>query len=284
MPHVQEDDHFFNDDEYNSTTFNDATNGSSTSNVIDTITAGANAMDPVDRILHHWTPIRYGDFLVAVLGIYVSILGMRASNENCIRTARYYLIGTTITAIGWLTYNYIINYEIDVQVDAHPEKYYDMSDDNYRSHATTNDDAMGESYSTGSSYNSSYFDESPYHQAFTAMILPGMVWGLCIFRAWQFHHVLYDAEMEAAQRTDTMMMMSTMEEEDEDEEDTNDPSLPVEHRHRHRTATSTTGDVELSTISDGIISNPRTEQYHTRNNTNTTSTLPPSSLPVGMMA
>ena len=101
---------------------------SNTNNKIDTIKAGgSDAIDPIDRILDEWTPIKYVDLIISIVGIYVSILGMRASNENCLRTARYYLIGTTITAIGWLTYNYIISYEIDVEVDAHPEKYYDTT-------------------------------------------------------------------------------------------------------------------------------------------------------------
>jgi Ubiquitin family len=239
VPHVQEDDHFFNDDQYNTTTLKNSTTNT---NVIDTITAGANSIDPIDRILDQWTPIKYVDLIISILGIYVSILGMRASNENCIRTARYYLIGTTITAIGWLTYNYIISYEIDVEVDAHPEKYYDTtsssegSDYSYGSPATTSDDAIGESYSNSGSSSHNNTNESPYNQAFSAMILPGMVWALCIFRAWQFQHVLYDAELEAAQRTNAMMSM----------DDDPPPDRPETANDR------TLGDVELSTMVSGV--------------------------------
>ena len=252
VPHVHEDDTFFNDDDdpfnNNSTAFPNSTRPSSGnssshnsgSSGTDTTTPGTNDIDPITVILDEWTPIKYVDLIISVCGIYVSILGMRASNENCIRTARYYLIGTTLTAVGWLAYNYVISYEIDVQVDAHPEEYYGTSENSDYTYGnpSTSDDAIAESYgsSSGSSvYNS---DDSPYNQAFSAMILPGMVWGLCIFRAWQFHQVLHEAELEAAQRTNTIM---SGEEEDEE-----------------AVATATTGDVELSTLSrpiDGALTN-----------------------------
>ncbi len=206
VPHVHEDDTFFNDDDQfnnNSTAFYNST--SPPGSDIGTITTGANDIDPIELILDEWTPIKYVDLIISICGIYVSILGMRASNENCLRTARYYLIGTTLTAVGWLAYNYVVSYEIDVQVDAHPEKYYGTSEnsDSTYGNPSTSDDAIAESYgSSSSAYNS---DDSPYNQAFSAMILPGMVWGLCIFRAWQFHQVLHEAELEASQRTNGIM-------------------------------------------------------------------------------
>ena len=288
VPHIQEDDHFFNDDQYNSssnTSLNNSSSTTNTNNVIDTITAGgANAIDPIDEILDVWTPIKYVDSIISIIGIYVSILGMRASNENCLRTARYYLMGTTITAVAWLTYNYIISYEIDVVVDANPEKYYgtiassESSDYQYGSSATTSDDAIGESYGNNSSNSYYNSNDSPYNQAFTSMILPGMVWGLCIFRAWQFQHVLHDAELEAAERTNTMMSMDATANEDVPS-DTNQVVVSTNDRHhRNHPVTTTTGttitlgDVELSTIR-----NENDDHHHRNRNL-------PSSTPVGTMA
>ena len=250
VPHVHEDDTFFNDDDdpfnNNSTVFPNSTSPSSGNNSshnsggsgTGTTTPGTNDIDPIEVILDEWTPIKYVDLIISVCGIYVSILGMRASNENCIRTARYYLIGTTLTAVGWLAYNYVISYEIDVQVDAHPEEYYGTSENSDYTYGnpSTSDDAIAESYGSSSSGSSVYnSDDSPYNQAFSAMILPGMVWGLCIFRAWQFHQVLHEAELEAAQRTNSIMS-----------------------GEEAVAAATTTGDVELSTLSrptDGALTN-----------------------------
>jgi Ubiquitin family len=184
VPYVQHDD-FFPDD--------DAVHNSSTNrldpNHFDTAnnSTATNGLDPVTIILQTWTPIKYADVIISLLGVYVALLGIQASNENCIRTARAYLIGTTITAMGWLTYNYIVSFEIDEAVATEPDRY-----------------SSGYPYDTTSSTEASMdpddVEETAYNQALTAMVLPAMVWCLCIFRAWQFQHLLHDAELEAAQR------------------------------------------------------------------------------------
>ena len=40
-----------------------------------------------------------------------------------------------------------------------------------------------------------------YTQAFFAMMLPAMMWFMCCVRAWQFHGLLQEAEVEAEERS-----------------------------------------------------------------------------------
>lgn len=119
-----------------------------------------------------WTPLSWIDLVVSVLGIYVALLGIRASNENALVVARLYMIGTAITGIGWLVYNFIINFEIDEI----------------------------EREQGASSPHPSMSNNSVFNEAVQAMVLPAVVWGLCVFRAWQFQHLLAEAEQEAIAR------------------------------------------------------------------------------------
>lgn len=177
-PFVLHDD-FFDDDNVsnnnNSTAF-----GNSNSSSIGSLTDG---IDPALAIIQTWTPIKFVDVAISVIGVYVALMGIKASNENCVATAKLYLTGTCITAVAWLVYNYIISLEVDEAV------------------AASMNSAGGSSSSSSSSYSSSSgASDSVYDQAFQVMILPAMVWCMCIFRAWQFQHLLTEAESEAVER------------------------------------------------------------------------------------
>ena len=123
------------------------------------------------------------DVAVSIIGIYVALLGIKASNENSIATARLYLVGPCITAVLWLVYNYIISLEVDEAMAAEVQQ--------------------GNGYSNNNENHNYDASNSVYDLAFQVMILPAMVWTLCIVRAWQFQHLLQEAETEAAERIAT---------------------------------------------------------------------------------
>lgn len=116
-----------------------------------------------------WTPLSWVDLGVSILGVYVALLGIRATNENGLRVARLYLLGTCVTGVGWLLYNFMVSLEVDEA-----------------KHATG-----AENYPP---------NESAFDEATQAMMLPVIVWGFCVFRAWQFQHLLAEAEQEAFDR------------------------------------------------------------------------------------
>ena len=49
--------------------------------------------DPVQELYAHWRWAQTVDTLVSALGVYVAILGLRASTESTLRLARAYLWG-----------------------------------------------------------------------------------------------------------------------------------------------------------------------------------------------
>jgi hypothetical protein len=106
-----------------------------------------------------------------------------------------------------LAYNYCVSFEIDEMIAAEPDRY-----------------ATGDPYDTSSSTEAVDADTAAataYQQALTAMVLPALVWGLCIFRAWQFQRVLHDAEVEAASRGPP----GGEEDDDDDPRDSGDVEL-----------------------------------------------------------
>lgn len=132
--------------------------------------------DPAAAIYETWSTLSWLDLIVSSFGVYVAVLGLRASNDNRLSMARLYLLGLIITAIGWLGYNYMITVQVD--------------------------EAVAESIhtTTGNEDDDENNEEDVYGQAFQVMVLPAMIWCLCIFRAWQFQYLLSEAELEAAER------------------------------------------------------------------------------------
>jgi hypothetical protein len=192
MPYVEHDDFFPSDDDGTSpdnvSASSNAGFGNGTTEANDNnsngtdFTTGGGFANPYQT----WTPLSWLDLVVSVLGIYVALLGIRASNDNVLSIARLYLLGTAITAVGWLVYNFIINFEID-----------EMARDNAQHESSAgghNNNIAPLNGNTGAN------GDSVFNQAVQAMVLPAVVWGLCIFRAWQFQHLLAEAELEAMER------------------------------------------------------------------------------------
>jgi Ubiquitin family len=167
---LQEDDDFFHDDD------NSFSNNTAGGNATLSPSSSVTGEDPALAVYQTWTPLSWIDLVVSVLGIYVSLLGIKASNENQLNIAKQYLMGTCLVAFLWLVYNYLMTVAVDKAVEAEMEDNTDIH---------TYDADM---------------DESVYDQALQVMVLPAMVWLLCIFRAWQFQRLLAEAEQEAANR------------------------------------------------------------------------------------
>jgi hypothetical protein len=115
------------------------------------------------------------DLFISILGVYVALLGIKASSENTLRLARQYLWGTAFVGVSWWFYNYYMTVQIDETIEAEREE---------------RDDDLFPPMS----------NKDIYSQALSVMVLPGMLWVLCCFRAFQFHFLLHEAEEEAAAR------------------------------------------------------------------------------------
>jgi hypothetical protein len=115
------------------------------------------------------------DLFISIVGVYVALLGIKASSENTLRLARQYLWGTAFVGVSWWFYNYYMTVQIDETIEAEREE---------------RDDDLFPPMS----------DKDIYSQALSVMVLPGMLWVLCCFRAFQFHFLLHEAEEEASAR------------------------------------------------------------------------------------
>lgn len=161
------------------------------------------AIDPAAALIYQtWSNLSYIDLFVSIAGVYVACLGIKASNDNQLRVAKFYLYGTCLTAAGWLIYNYIISLKVDFAIQAEEQQAMNghNDDNNSNSNNTLDDDLYSNNNSGGYSTNTVMSDDDVYNQAFQVMVLPAMVWMLCIFRAYQFSSLLQEAEMEAQNR------------------------------------------------------------------------------------
>jgi hypothetical protein len=143
-----------------------------------------------------WTTGNTFDFIISVMGVYVAILGLKAASLNTLRLARLYLMGTFATGVGWCLYNYVMAYKIDREVENNRQESHDTFPP--------------------------VSDSDLAKQALTVMVLPCMVWILCCLRAWQFQHLLREAEQEAEDRIRSELDNITGEGSDEEE------ALPAE--------------------------------------------------------
>ena len=83
-----------------------------------------------------------------------------------------------------------MTYKIDVKIDEarhenaahhHNDTHHYYNNDDFYSHNLDDDDDV-------------------VWQAVSVMVLPGMVWVMCCLKAWQFQHLLSEAEQEAQER------------------------------------------------------------------------------------
>jgi len=118
-----------------------------------------------------WESYDYCDLMVSALGFYVATLGMKATTENTLRLSTAYFVGTTAVGIFWNVWNIFV-YAMFVK-----EKSSPLDDDE---EPLTRDD-----YVT---------------VALFTVMLPMLIWGLCVARAYEFRRLIEEAELEAIGR------------------------------------------------------------------------------------
>jgi hypothetical protein len=127
-----------------------------------------------------WENQDYFDLLVSMVGFLVARMGMRATHENTSQLATRYLIGTLIAGILWNVWN-VFEFTMFVKEESVPkddDTEIPLTQDDFRTIAI-----------------------------FT-VVLPVAVWFLCCARAWQFRHLIEEAELEAAERIRSELNLS----------------------------------------------------------------------------
>jgi hypothetical protein len=107
-------------------------------------------------------------------------LGIKATHENTSRLATHYLIGTLVAGVLWNIWN-VFEFAMFVKEESGPkddDTTIPLTQDDFRTIAL-----------------------------FTVM-LPLGVWFLCCARAWQFRHLIEEAELEAAERIRSELNLS----------------------------------------------------------------------------
>ena len=151
----------------------DSNSGNNSSNIPST--------DGMNITYQEWGVDTWVDLVINTAGVYVALLGLRATTHNTLKLARRYLYGLFLVGTSWLIFNYFISFEINEAVEEKREE----------------NDTDG-----------SYPDETRQDIAFdtlSVMVLPCMVWCMCCLRAWQFQYLLREAEEEAEERMQRQM-------------------------------------------------------------------------------
>jgi len=147
--------------------------------------------------MSQWHPRNNVDMAISALGVYVAMLGIRATNETTLLLARQYLVGTVIVGISWMLFNYWFTVHVD-------EEFDQLRRDERHNHTFP----PGTGLTNGTAPPNIYDDDvipyksdfAYYQQNLSLMMIPAMVWILCCVRAWQFQALLEDAEREAEER------------------------------------------------------------------------------------
>ena len=133
-----------------------------------------------DEIVETWEVANWVDLVISVMGVYVGIMGLQATTHNTLLLAKKYLIGTVTTGIAWMVFNFVMTYDISKEQEEHREQEQEQASNTDHLRVVSDGDIRW--------------------QALSVMVLPGMVWVLCCLRAWQFQHLLMEAEQEAEER------------------------------------------------------------------------------------
>mmetsp|Transcript_11207 Transcript_11207/g.17329 ORF Transcript_11207/g.17329 Transcript_11207/m.17329 type:complete len:390 (+) Transcript_11207:305-1474(+) len=154
---------------------------------------------PTDDIIHnHSTEIRswrnsdYFDMALNLFGFYSAMLGIKATTENTRRLAFRYLLCTVVCGFFWNAFYYYINYEGVKEFDHEQHKYHKDQP------LHTTEDYM--------------------KKAFIAITIQIAIWAMCCMKAYQFHQLLAEAELEAEARIQSEL---NMQEEDIEAENEN---------------------------------------------------------------
>jgi len=130
-----------------------------------------------------WRQSDYLDLIVSMAGVYVALLGLRASTENTIAGSKQYFITLVAVGIMWLGYYFYIGV-VKQEEDRDKEQEEDGGANNGNSTTTNNTSQYG----------------NIYVQTLVSLTLPIAVWIICFYRAWQFRSLLLEAQREAEER------------------------------------------------------------------------------------
>jgi len=97
------------------------------------------------------------------------LLGIKATTENTLQLAKRYLVCLVVVGIASNCYYYYLNVQAEERVANDRNQVIDQA--------------------------------SLFTDAFVGILLPMTVWMLCIIRAFQFQHLIREAENEAEERT-----------------------------------------------------------------------------------
>lgn len=126
-----------------------------------------------------WRQSDYIDLLVSMAGVYVSLLGLRASTENTVAGSKQYFISLLVVGISWLGYYFYIG--VAKQGDQQNSQQGEDGGNNNSNEATA---PVGNIYT----------------QTLIGLTLPIAVWMICFLRAWQFRSLISEAQREAEER------------------------------------------------------------------------------------
>lgn len=132
--------------------------------------------DPTDYVspTHHgaeeeqmrsWRQTDYIDVVVSAAGVYVALLGLKASTENTPALALQYCLGLVGVGCAWLGYYF----------------YVGVLDGTKNADSDVN-------------------EREVYVNAATGLTIPCIIWVTCFIRAFQFRSMIIDAQREALER------------------------------------------------------------------------------------
>lgn len=152
---------------------------------------------PTQVEMRTWRNSDYADFAINAFGFYVATLGIKATTDNTLSTAKRYYFGLIITGLAWISYYYYINLDEAKQQQDFNSNSTDYDVDSY---SNTN-------------------DSNVYVDSFYGVMVPLCIWSICFLRAWQFQSMISQAEQEMQLRLDEILGHSSPQSDSSDQED-----------------------------------------------------------------
>jgi hypothetical protein len=155
-----------------------------------------------------WENSDYYDLLVSGVGFYVGTLGLKATQENTLKLATMYAVGTIVSGILWNVWNvfeyiHFFQEQTEYRNDHHNNDDHEESNDtSYNNNNNNNNKNSQADYQNGGGND----DLPPLTRddfvtvAFFTILMPLGVWFLCCIRAFEFRRLISEAEEEATER------------------------------------------------------------------------------------
>lgn len=172
--------------------------------------------------MRSWRTSDYADLAISAFGFYVATLGIKATTDNTLRTAKRYYVGLIMTGIAWISYYYYINVDDarqrqqQSQQSSHGTSTIDDS-----TNSTTIDSNINNNDSYGYANGPNDTDTNIYMDGFYGIMFPIFIWSMCFVRAWQFQTLIAEAEMEMQNRFDEILGQQQQQEQQEEVQQNN---------------------------------------------------------------